>query len=75
MLELGARVRPYVYIDDCCSGVWTSLTDRPASGLPPAIRELYPNSSIYNVLEILIFNSLKFYSFIYIIITIKVIEV
>ncbi|XP_068628333.1 LOW QUALITY PROTEIN: voltage-dependent calcium channel type A subunit alpha-1 [Battus philenor] len=35
---------------------------------PPAscIHELYPNSSIYKVLENLIFNSLKFYSLIYI---------
>lgn len=64
-----------MYIDDPrCSPVWTSLPERarPArpAGAPPGLRELYPNSSVYKVLENLIFNSLKFYSLIYI--TVKV---
>lgn len=54
-----------VYIDDSrCSAVRTSL---PARRGPP------PNSSIYEVLENLIFNSLKFYSLICI--TVRAIEV
>lgn len=57
-----------------CRGLHVCIcVDRPSSSRRSASAGDYPNSSIYKVLEILIFNSLKFYSLIYI--TVKVIEV